>query len=76
MGGNMKLLLLLLASISSLFPLVKSSVYYVQPSNQQVNITANTLDYYLQNAEKYFALPEICVCMADISSCIKYCCML
>ena len=22
------------------------------------------------------SLPEICVCMADISSCIKYCCML
>ena len=53
-GGNMNLLLLLLVSISSLFPLVKSSVYYVKPSNQQVNITANTLDYYLQNAEKYF----------------------
>ena len=54
MGGNMKSLLLLSVSISLLFPLVKSSVYYVKPSNQQVNITANTLDYYLQNAEKYF----------------------
>ena len=54
MGGNMKSLLLLSASISLLFPLVKSSVYYVKPSNQQGNITANTLDYYLQNAEKYF----------------------
>ena len=48
------LLLLLSASISSLFPLVKSSVYYVKPSKQLVNVTADTLDYYLQNAEKYF----------------------
>ena len=45
-AGYMMLLLL--------FPLVKSSVYYAKPSNQSVNITANTLDYYLQNVMKYF----------------------
>ena len=37
-----------------LFPLVKSSVYYIKPANQHINISANTLDYYLQNSEKYF----------------------
>ena len=53
-GYNMTLLLLLLALIPLLFPLVKSSVYYIKPLDQNVNVTANTLDYYLQNAMKYF----------------------
>ena len=53
-AGYMRLLLLLPLSISLLFPLVKSSVYYIKPGDQQINITANNLDYYLQNAEKYF----------------------
>ena len=46
---------LLLPTLVSLFPLVNSSVYYIKPVNQHVNTNANTLDYYLQNATKYFA---------------------
>ena len=48
-------LLLISISFSLIFPFVKSSVYYIKPDNQYVNISANTLDYYLQNATKYLA---------------------
>ena len=45
--------LLLLSMSFSLF--VRSSVYYIKPDNQHANISANTIEYYLQNATKYLA---------------------
>ena len=45
--------LLLLSMSFSLF--VRSSVYYIKPDNQNANISANTLEYYLQNATNYLA---------------------
>ena len=46
---------LLLPASVLLLSSVNSSVYVIKPANQDTNITANTLDYYLQNATKYFA---------------------
>ena len=51
---NLVTLLMLLPSASLLFLSVKSSVYYIKPADQHVNISANTLDYYLHNTAKYF----------------------
>ena len=51
---NLVTLLMLLPLASLLFLLVKSSVYYIKPADQHVNISANTLDYYLHNTAKYF----------------------
>ena len=48
------LMALLLLPTLVLFSPVDSSVNYVKPVNQYVNTNANTLDYYLQNATKYF----------------------
>ena len=47
-------LLMLLPSTLLLFLPVKSSVYYIKPAGQHINISANTLEYYLQNTAKYF----------------------
>ena len=54
-AGGYTSLLLLPMSFLLLFPFVISSVYYIKPDNQHANISANTLDYYLQDATKYLA---------------------
>ena len=48
-----KMALLLLPTLV-LLSLVNSHIYHVRPVDQYVNTSANTLDYYLQNATKYF----------------------